>query len=86
MAEPEFGNERSRWEWLWIIRRVGDERARSVLAFAVQRGRRPFPLNAACELGLTLPSENLLPSLPLTDDRRADALRSIAGIRDMLRK
>ena len=44
--------------------RVGEERALAAVEAAVARGRRPFVVNAAAELGLRVPRLEELPPLP----------------------
>ena len=80
--EPEL-NDRGRREWQWLCDRVGEDRARQALAAAVRRGRKPFPLNAARELGLSLPAE---PDLPVMRDERSSevAAQALADIRRAL--
>lgn len=83
MVEPLLTNDRGRREWAWLLRRVGEDRARQALAAAVRRGRKPFPLNAARELGLSFPPESALPVLrsERSDEIARDAL---SDIRQML--
>ena len=82
MPEPELNNERSRREWKWLVRRVGEDRARDGLRRAVERGRRPFPMNAIIELNerAAMPSPAGLPPAfdGPTDTGRA-ALDAIRG-------
>lgn len=83
MAEPLLTNDRGRREWLWLCQRVGEDRARAALAAAVRRGRKPFPLNAAREVGLSFPPESALP--PLRSERYDEiAQDALADIRRML--
>lgn len=58
--EPELTNERAEREWAWICARVGEERAKAAIS-EIPGTRRPFPLNIARALGLTLPSPEQLP-------------------------
>lgn len=83
MTEPLLTNDRGRREWLWLCQRVGEDRARAALDAALARGRKPFPLNAARELGLSFPPESVLP--PLRSDRHDEIAReALADMRRML--
>ena len=86
MTTPELNNERSRREWKWLVRRVGEDRARDGLRRAVARGRRAFPINAIVELGerAAMPSVS---GLPQAADEPTDTGRAAAAaIREQLGK
>lgn len=76
-------NDRGRREWAWLCKRVGEDRARRALDAAVARGRRPFPLNAAREIGIDLPGPEHLP--PIQTERSDQiAAQAMADIRRTL--
>ncbi|WP_133065762.1 hypothetical protein [Mameliella alba] len=62
--QPELTSELSARQWCWLCERVGQEAALRALEAAVKRGRKPWPLNAARELGLRMPHEAALPPVP----------------------
>lgn len=73
--EPLITNDRGRREWAWIVAQVGEEAARSV---QLTGNRKPYPLNIAQALGLTLPAD-------LEEADRATARKRVAALRVMLR-
>lgn len=82
---PDLSSELSQRQWLWLTRRVGGQRAQAAIEAAVRRGRRPYVINAARELGLSVPKPNELPFIrteqgEATARQHLAALRSIVGI------
>lgn len=75
--EPELSNDLARRQWQWLCQRVGEARAREGLAAACVRGRRPFPLNVAREIGVQLPAADDLPSNTATAASHLEALRQL---------
>lgn len=55
MTKPLLTNERGQREWAWIVGQVGEAAALSALERLGTR--RPYPLNVARVLGLTLPDD-----------------------------
>ncbi len=55
-------NDRARREWQWLCSKVGETVARATIA-ALPGNRRPYPLNVARALDVTLPTEEKLPRL-----------------------
>lgn len=82
---PELTNERAHQEWAWLVRRFGQAQAEAALVRAVERGRRPFPLNAARELGVTLPSPEELRVL-FGAPRSDEVLARIREIKALLKR
>ncbi|MCX7689110.1 MAG: cryptic plasmid protein A [Fimbriimonadales bacterium] len=54
--EPLITNERAQREWAWICAHVGETTAREAIA-KLPGARKPYPLNVARVLGLSLPRE-----------------------------
>lgn len=82
--QPEFTSDLSRRQWRWLCDSVGEPVALRALAAATSRGRRPWPFNAARELGLKLPIEAALPPVPQsTTPQEAQAARD--RLRDLRR-
>lgn len=79
MPEPLLTNDRARREWAYIVERVGLEAANRALE-AISGGQRPYPLNVARKLGLSLP-EDLAAPPPAS---REVALSHISALRDKL--
>jgi len=63
--QPDLTSDLSARQWRWLCERVGEPAAAAALAAAVARGRKPWPLNCARELGLVLPAAAALPPVPL---------------------
>jgi len=63
--QPDLTSDLSARQWRWLCDRVGEPAAAAALAAAVARGRKPYPLNAAKELGITLPPAAALPPVPV---------------------
>lgn len=63
--QPDLTSDLSARQWRWLCDRVGEPAAAAALAAAVERGRKPWPLNCARELGLTLPAAAALPPVPV---------------------
>ncbi len=83
--KPDLGSERARREWAWLVARVGEERALAAVEAAVARGRRPFVVNAASELGLRVPPVEELPLLPeQAEERRRRAKAAIEAAKRLL--
>lgn len=70
MPEPLLTNERARREWDYIVSRVGAEAARKALE-AIPGGQRPYPLNVARKLGLSLPDDLAEPPPASTEVAKA---------------
>ncbi len=81
---PDLRSDRARREWAWLVARVGEERALAAVEAAVARGRRPFVVNAAGELGLRVPPLEELPPLP--EQAKAARERALATIRKLKRE
>lgn len=64
--QPDLTSDLSARQWRWLCDSVGEPVALRALAAATGKGRRPYPLNAAKELRLTMPHESALPPLPRT--------------------
>lgn len=82
---PLITNTLGERQWLYVVRRVGEDRA---LAVIPQLGnRKPYPLNIARFLKIDLPSEEFLP-LPEKDKskRNAVARRELDNIKAILRQ
>lgn len=84
IAEPTLTNERARREWAWLCKAVGEHTARVAIAM-IPGNRRPYPVNIAKALGLSIPKPESLPALVemATGD---DLEMGIALARDALRK
>lgn len=54
MTEPLLTNDRARREWQWLVATVGE--AAALDALAKLGNRKPYPLNAARILGLSIPA------------------------------
>lgn len=63
--QPELTSDLSARQWRWLCDSVGEPVALRALAAATGKGRRPYPLNAAKELNLTMPAAAALPPLPV---------------------
>ncbi len=80
---PVITNERGKREWLYIIDRVGQERAQQ--AISELGNRKAYPLNVAKVLKLDLPDEQYLPELDGVKERRLkNGKKSIADIKNIL--
>jgi len=85
--QPDLSSDLSARQWRWLVDRVGEPAAAAALAAAVERGRKPYPLNAARELGLVLPAAAALPPLPVptTPDQAQIARARLREIRASMR-
>ncbi len=82
--EPELTNDRARREWQWLCKEVGETVARATIA-ALPGNRRPYPLNIARALDVTLPPEEKLPPLHKPADESVMNV-ALAQARQALRK
>ena len=55
MTEPLLTNDRGQREWAWIVGQVGE--AAALAALERLGNRKPYPLNVARALGLSLPAD-----------------------------
>jgi len=87
IMQPDLSSDLSARQWRWLVDRVGEPAAAAALAAAVERGRKPYPLNAARELGLVLPAAAALPPLPVptTPDQAQIARARLREIRASMR-
>jgi hypothetical protein len=82
---PEITNERGRREWLWIVSRVGERAALEAIG-RLPGAKKPFPMNIAKVLKLSLPDERDLPQTPeAIDASRQAAERELANMKKALR-
>ena len=83
--EPELTNTRACREWIYIINRVGCERADKAMS---QLGnRKPYPLNIARILKLELPAEEFLPELEsVTERRKVVGKQALNEIKNIFRR
>jgi hypothetical protein len=80
--QPELTNERAEREWQWLCDRFGTTVVLATLS-RLPGKRRPFPLNVARALRVTLPPPDKLP--PLRQVSTGDELlEGIAAIRAAL--
>lgn len=81
--EPVITNERAKREWLYIVERVGSERAQQAMT---QLGnRKAYPLNISKVLKLNLPDEQYLPELDGVQERRVEhGKKAISDIKNIL--
>jgi len=85
LPEPELTNDRAKREWLWLCRRVGEQRARAAIA-RIPGKRRAYPLNIARVLGVELPPPEELPRLPEEiEAARARGRQMFAELRKLLK-
>jgi len=61
--QPDLTSDLSARQWRWLVERVGEPAA--ALAAAVARGKKAYPLNAAREIGISLPAAAALPPVPV---------------------
>lgn len=78
MTEPLLTNERAVREWAWLVERFGMEACQAALD-GLPGSRRPYPLNVARQLGVTLPD-----GLETAPTPAADARAHLAGIKALL--
>lgn len=76
--EPLLTNDRARREWAWLVAQVGDQTARDAIA-RLPGNRKPYPLNVARVLGLTLP-DNLASAPPAPPDVVRERLAELKRI------
>jgi hypothetical protein len=82
---PLITNERGRREWLWIVNRVGERTALEAIC-RLPGQSKPYPLNIARVLKLSLPDERDLPQTPeAIDASRQAAERELANMKKLLR-
>ncbi len=82
--EPVLTNERGKREWLYIIDRVGQERAQQ--AINKLGNKTAYPLNVARVLKLKLPDEQYLPELDGVIEKRVKhGQQAIANIKTILK-
>lgn len=79
-VQPDLTSDLSARQWRWLCDAVSEPVALRALAAASGKGRRPYPLNAAREMGLKLPLEAALPPLP-----RVLTAEQVQAERDKLR-
>lgn len=79
MTEPLLTNERAVREWAWLVERFGIDACQAALN-GLPGGRRPYPLNVARQLGVTLPDGLEAAPTPI-----ADARTHLANIKAMLK-
>ncbi len=76
--DPLLTNDRARREWAWICKCVGE--ATAIAAIGRLKGnRKPFPLNIARVLDLSLPEEKYLPALPGEAEQIHEKSRKVLG-------
>lgn len=79
MTEPLLTNERAVREWAWLVERFGIDACQTALN-GLPGGRRPYPLNVARQLGVTLPE-----GLEIAPTPAAHARAHLADIKALLK-
>ena len=83
MLSALITNERGQREWLYLIHRFGEARVLKAIS-EIPGDRRPYPLNVARVLKVSLPKPDDLPFLCEPGKTAAEKANGLAAIRAML--